>query len=80
MANRIKIKRKTTPGAPNIGDLVDGELCLVVPDKTIYHRVDSSNMITYLQSTNYASPTVGGVIKMRVDGDDVYITNDGTDA
>ena len=45
MANTIKIKRKTTTGAPTIGSLVDGEMCLVVPDKTLYQRVDASNLI-----------------------------------
>lgn len=45
MANTIKIKRKTTTGAPTIGSLVDGEMCLVVPDKTLYQRVDATNLI-----------------------------------
>lgn len=45
MANTIKIKRKTTAGPPLIGDLVDGEMCLVVPDQTLYMRVDASNLI-----------------------------------
>lgn len=48
MANTIKIKRKTTTGAPSIGSLTDGEMCLVVPDLTLYLRVDSSNLVKYL--------------------------------
>ena len=45
MANTIKIKRKTTAGAPSIGSLADGELCLVVPDKTLYQRVDAITLM-----------------------------------
>lgn len=48
MANTIKIKRKTTTGAPAIGDLVDGEMCLVVPDNVVYLRVSASLLISYL--------------------------------
>lgn len=45
MANSIKIKRKTTTGAPTLGDLVDGEFCVVVPDSELYLRVNSSTLI-----------------------------------
>lgn len=45
MANLIKIKRKTTSGAPTIGSLVDGEFCVVVPDSTLYLRIDASTLI-----------------------------------
>lgn len=45
MANTIQIKRKTTTGAPSVGSLADGELCLVVPDSALYQRVDGSTLI-----------------------------------
>jgi hypothetical protein len=45
MANTIQIKRKLTAGPPLPGDLVDGELCLVIPDQALYVRVDSSTVI-----------------------------------
>lgn len=64
MANTIKIKRKTTAGAPSIGSLADGELCLVVPDKTLYQRVNSANLMVVnspgitVSTTAPASPTL----------------------
>lgn len=45
MANTIQIKRKTTPGAPLLSSLLDGEMCLVVPDSNLYQRVSSSELI-----------------------------------
>jgi hypothetical protein len=45
MANTIRIKRKTTSGAPASGDLSDGELCLVVPDQTLWIRVSAGVVI-----------------------------------
>lgn len=45
MANTIQIKRKTTTGAPALGSLSDGELCLVVPDSNLYLRVDGSTLL-----------------------------------
>jgi hypothetical protein len=33
---------------------------------------------TKISANNYATGTVGGTIKMRLDGDTLYITNDGT--
>ena len=58
MGNIIQIKRKTTTGAPSVGDLSDGELCLVVPDETLYQRVNSSTLIQVnggASSKEYAS-------------------------
>jgi len=42
MANTIRIKRKTTTGAPTLGSLVDGEMCLVEPDGDLYIRNDGA--------------------------------------
>ena len=58
MANTIKIKRKTTAGPPLIGDLVDGEMCLVAPDQTLYMRVDASNLIVVNKLPLYISTAV----------------------
>lgn len=33
-----------------------------------------------IATTDYATATVGGTVKMRIDGTDLYITNDGSDA
>lgn len=48
MANTIQVKRKTSAGAPTVGSLADGEMCLVVPDSLLYQRVDSSTLISFV--------------------------------
>lgn len=48
MANTIQIKRKTTTGAPSVGTLADGELCLNTADGVLYQRVDGSTLLTFL--------------------------------
>lgn len=45
MSNAILIKRKSTTGAPSLGQLSVGEMCLVVPDNTIYFKKDSSTIV-----------------------------------
>lgn len=45
MANTIQIKRKTTAGAPSLGQLAVGELCFVVPDSTIYIKKDAGTIV-----------------------------------
>lgn len=45
MANTIQLKRKTTAGAPALGQLAIGELCLVTPDNAIYWKKDASTII-----------------------------------
>lgn len=45
MANPILIKRKTTTGAPALGQLSIGEMCIVVPDNTLYFKKDGSTIV-----------------------------------
>ena len=45
MANVIQLKRKTTAGAPVLGDLAVGEVCLVIPDETLYWKKDAGTLI-----------------------------------
>jgi hypothetical protein len=45
MANTILIKRKTTAGAPTIGQLAVGEMCLVLPDNAIYWKKDAATIV-----------------------------------
>jgi hypothetical protein len=45
MANIIKIKRKTTTGAPSLAQLDIGEGCIVVPDETLYFKKDAGTII-----------------------------------
>lgn len=80
MPNTIQIRRKLSTGAPLVGDLVDGEFCLVVPDSTLYQRVNSSTLVKWVRQDEYATANEGGTVKMRVDGTDLYITNDGSNA
>jgi|TARA_R110002074_G_scaffold1229_3_gene7364 hypothetical protein len=45
MAQTIKPKRKFTSGAPDTGDLVEGEIALNTADQKIYMRDDSGNIV-----------------------------------
>lgn len=45
MANTIKIKRKTTTGAPALAQLEIGEGCIVVPDDALYFKKDAATII-----------------------------------
>jgi hypothetical protein len=45
MANIIKIKGKTTTGAPALGDLAVRELCFVLPDNELYIKKDAGTII-----------------------------------
>lgn len=47
MANVIRIKRKTTTGAPALGSLQVGEFCLVIPDNTLYIKKDAGTLLSY---------------------------------
>ena len=47
MANIIKIKRKTTTGAPTVGSLSDGEFCLNTVDSILYLRVDGTTLLEF---------------------------------
>ena len=58
MANVIKIKRKTTTGAPTIGDLSDNEFCYVEPDDRLYLRKSGTELITFVPiSIGTSAPT-----------------------
>lgn len=68
MANVIQIKRKTTTGAPTIGDLAVGEGVLVLPDNTLYYKKDAGTLLSWpsgagagdMLTTTYDPNTVGG--------------------
>ena len=42
--------------------------------------LDGAQLSVIAKKTDYATSTVGGTVKMRVDGDTLYITNNGTNA
>lgn len=60
MANVIQLKRKTTAGAPTIGQLAIGELCLVIPDETFYWKKDGSTLVGPVGTSSAA--TWGSII------------------
>ena len=45
MSNIILIKRKLTAGAPALANLAIGEMCLVIPDNSIYWKKDASTLV-----------------------------------
>lgn len=48
MANEtVILTLKDTTGAPTIGSLSDGEMCVVVPDGTAFLRVDDSTLLKF---------------------------------
>lgn len=45
MSNTVQLKRKTTAGAPSLGQLAVGELCFVIPDSTLYIKKDAGTIV-----------------------------------
>ncbi len=43
--NTILIKRKLTAGAPSLANLAIGEMCLVIPDNTLYWKKDAGTIV-----------------------------------
>lgn len=43
--SRIQQRRKNTTGAPLLTDLLIGEICLVIPDNTMYWKKDASTLV-----------------------------------
>lgn len=52
MSNLIRLKGKITTGAPNLSDLAERELCVVIPDGDLYGRMNGS--IVYLGGSKNA--------------------------
>lgn len=68
MANTIQIKRKTTAGAPSLGQLAVGELCLVVPDGTLYIKKDASTILgPFSAGTSAAWGAITGTLSAQTD-------------
>lgn len=45
MSNIIKIKGKTTTGAPSLGQLEVREMCFVIPDNAFYIKKDAGTIV-----------------------------------
>lgn len=68
MANIIKIKRKTTTGAPALGQLDVGELCFVTPDSTLYIKKDAGTIIgPFTAGTAAAWGAITGTLSAQTD-------------
>lgn len=68
MANIIKIKRKTTAGAPALAQLDIGELCFVTPDNTLYIKKDAATIIgPFSPSTSAAWGAITGTLATQTD-------------
>ena len=68
MANVIQLKRKTTTGAPTIGNLAVGEAVIVIPDNTLYIKKDAGTLLSWpagagagdMLAATYDPTAVGG--------------------
>ena len=63
----------------------DTETGLKANASDVYTKAETATEITNgtsakLEATDYATATVAGVVKARLDGTDLYLTFDGTDA
>lgn len=47
MANTILLKNKTTTGDPEIADMAIREMCIVIPDKTAFLKVDATTLLKF---------------------------------
>lgn len=56
MSNTIQVKRKTSAGAPSPASLQTGEMCYVLPNKTLYVKNDD-NTVTLVNSSGGAGLT-----------------------
>jgi hypothetical protein len=68
MANIIKIKRKTTTGAPALGQLEIGELCFVTPDNVLFIKKDAGTIIgPFSPGTSAAWGAITGTLSTQTD-------------
>lgn len=68
MASTIILKRKTTTGAPSLGSLMVGEVCLVIPDNSIYWKKDAGTIVgPYLVASSPQWGTIGGTLSTQSD-------------
>lgn len=68
MSNVIQIKRKTTTGAPALGQLAIGELCFVVADNTLYVKKDAGTIIgPFNAGTAAAWGGITGTLASQID-------------
>ena len=68
MANVIQLKRKTTAGAPTLGSLAVGEVCLVIPDEALYWKKDAGTLVGPLGAAGSSSwGTITGTLSNQTD-------------
>lgn len=66
MSNIIKIKQKSTTGAPSAGSLQTGEMCYVLPDKALYIK-NSDNTVTLVNPPVDVFPVDWTYVKLASD-------------
>ena len=68
MANIIKLKRKTTTGAPALGQLEIGEMCFVTADNHLYIKKDAGTIIgPFTVGTAAAWGAITGTLSTQTD-------------
>ena len=68
MANIIKLKRKTTTGAPALGQLEIGEMCFVTADNHLYIKKDAGTIIgPFTAGTAAAWGAITGTLATQTD-------------
>lgn len=55
MANTILIRRKTTTGAPVIGNMAVGEGTIVIPDDTLYYKKNATQFMVFQNASSILS-------------------------
>lgn len=92
MSRKIVFKKSSVASkVPLASDLEPGEIAINLADKKLYSKDTSNNIIdltpvslndltTKIEADDYATATVGGTVKMRLDGTTLYITNNGNNA
>jgi len=66
MSNIIKVKQKTTTGAPAAASLQTGEFCYVLPDKALYIK-NNDDTVTLVNAA--AEPAVSEWTTVKLSGD-----------
>ena len=69
MANVIQIKRKTTAGAPSLAALAVGEMCIVLPDETLYLKKDAGTLLSWATGSGVGDMLVSTYDPTNVNGD-----------
>ena len=65
---RIQLRRKLTSGAPLAADLLVGELCVVIPDSSLYWKANATTVIGPIAVNANAADMTKGVYDTNNNG------------